>query len=49
MLKARNMGFLKFYNWQMLCWVVMSLFAKQRLLKFSFNKLWTFYITGDLT
>jgi hypothetical protein len=24
----KNMGFLKFYNWKMLCWVVIWLFTK---------------------
>jgi len=32
---SKNMGFLKFYNWQMLCWVVMSHFTKQHLSFFS--------------
>jgi hypothetical protein len=27
-IKRKNMGFLKFYDWQMLCWVVMSFFTK---------------------
>jgi len=35
-IKSKNIGFLKFYNWQMLCWVVISLFTKQHLLFFPF-------------
>jgi hypothetical protein len=40
--KSKSMGFLKFYNWQMLCWVVMSLFIQQHLFIFPFQEIMDF-------
>ncbi len=40
--KSKNIDFLKSYNWQMLCWVVISLFTIHVYQIFHYNKLWTF-------
>jgi predicted transcriptional regulator len=35
--KNKNMDFLRNYNWQVLCWIIMSFFTKQQLSKFPFQ------------
>jgi hypothetical protein len=36
--KSKKMGFIKFYNWKMLCWVAMSFYTNQHLSNFPFQK-----------